>query len=36
MYLSDAYALPGYSIILRDIDLILPDESPLAKLSHYS
>ena len=32
MYLCDAHALPGYSIILRDVILLLPDETPIAKL----
>jgi hypothetical protein len=34
MYLTDAHALPGYSVILRDIILYIPDDTPVKKIKN--
>lgn len=36
MYLTDPHALPAYSIFLHNVTLLLPDESPMAKLKNKS
>ncbi len=36
IYLTDSHALPGYSVILRNVRIALPDDSPAKKIVNQS
>ena len=34
--MTDSHALPGYSVILRDVRIAIPDDSPAKKMINES